>query len=331
MQVSDVHWSEDIARQVVWLSGKLPFGDVAEIMKELGQVSISKSSVWRLCQNWGEKFRVEEEKRLERDSLPICEDLPNGDKRMGISMDGFMVHIAEEGWKEVKAGSVFEIEKERTLNKETLAPEEIGRAREVSHVAHLGGPELFGKHLWGEALRRDWQSSSETQIVGDAARWIWRLSEKYFYKSHMLVDWFHSVEHLANAGEVYYGSDTVARENWLKEQKTALFREDTKQVIRTLKEKVKKKRGASRKKLLQELTFFENNQRKMRYKSLRDQGWLVGSGIIESAAKQYKTRFAGPGMRWKRSSMERMLPIRATVMSHDFNVKWHKLYYSPTN
>ena len=145
MQVSDVHWSEDVARQVVWLSGKLPFGDVAEIMEELGQVSISKSSVWRLCQNWGEKFRVEEEKRLERDNLPICEGAPNGNKRMGISMDGFMVHIAEEGWKEVKAGSVFAIEKEQTLNKETLAPEEIGRARQVSHVAHLCGPELFGK------------------------------------------------------------------------------------------------------------------------------------------------------------------------------------------
>ena len=57
----------------------------------------------------------------------------------------------------------------------------------------------------------------------------------------------------------------------------------------------------------------------------------MGSGVIESAAKQYKARFTGPGMRWKRSSLERMLPIRAAIMSDNFNQKWISLYYSPTN
>ena len=74
-----------------------------------------------------------------------------------------------------------------------------------------------------------------------------------------MIDWYHSVEHLAKAGEVFYGSDVPLRQSWLQEQKKALFQENTLEVIISLKEKVKKKRGITRKKLLQEVSFFENN------------------------------------------------------------------------
>jgi len=326
-----LHWSEGVARQAVWLSGKIPFGDAAEVMEELGQVSISKSSVWRLSQKWGEIFRAERENEQELESFPMHQGSISTGKRMGVSMDGFMVHVLEEGWKEVKAGCLFEIGKEKVLDKKTLTAEEIGRSIQISHIAHLGGPEIFGRHLWAEALRRDWQGASETQIIGDGARWIWNLAEQYYYKSHAVIDWYHSVEHLAKAGEVFYGSDMPSRQSWLKKQKKALFQEKTFEVIISLKEKVKKKRGITRKKLLQEVSFFENNKERMNYRSSRNEGWLVGSGVIESGAKQYKARFTGPGMRWKRSSLERMLPLRAAIMSDNFNQKWNSLYYSPTN
>ena len=331
MQVSDLHWSESVARQAVWLSGKVPFEDVSKIMVEVGQVAISKSSVWRLSQKWGESFRAEREKEQEIENFPVYQDFSSTNKRMGVSMDGFMVHVLQEGWKEVKAGCLFEIEKEKVLDKESLILEEIGRATQISHIAHLGGPEIFGKHLWGEAQRRNWQKASETQIIGDAARWIWNLAGQYYYKSHAVVDWYHSVEHLAKAGEVFYGADLPARQSWLKKQKKALFQENANEVILSLKEKVKKKRGETRKKLLQEVSFFENNKDRMKYRSSRSEGWLTGSGVIESGAKQYKARFTGAGMRWKRLSLERMLPLRAAIMSHDFQERWKSLYYSPPN
>ena len=90
LQVSDLHWSEGVARQAVWLSGKVPFGDVAEIMEELGQVAISKSSVWRLSQKWGEIFKAEKEKGQELESLPIHHGSICTGRRMGVSMDGFI-------------------------------------------------------------------------------------------------------------------------------------------------------------------------------------------------------------------------------------------------
>ena len=313
------------------MSGKIPFGDATEVLEELGQIAISKSSVWRISQKWGERFREEREKEQKSENLPLHQDSLSTGKRMGVSMDGFMVHVLEEGWKEVKAGCLFEIGKEKVLDKETLISEEVGRAVQVSHIAHLGGPEIFGKCLWGEALRRNWQGASETQIIGDGARWIWNLAEQYYYKSHAVIDWYHSVEHLAKSGEIFYGADISARQNWLKKQKKVLFQENTPKVITALKEKVKKKRGITRKKLLQEVSFFENNKERMNYRSSRNEGWLIGSGVIESGAKQYKARFTGSGMRWKRLSLERLLPVRSAIMSNNFNQKWKSLYYLPTN
>jgi len=38
---------------------------------------------------------------------------------MGVSIDGGMVHIRDEGWKELKVGCMFEIEVRPTWDKKT--------------------------------------------------------------------------------------------------------------------------------------------------------------------------------------------------------------------
>lgn len=69
----------------------------------------------------------------------------------------------------------------------------------------------------------------------------------------------------------------------------------------------------------------------MNYQELREAGWLIGSGMVECGAKQFKARFSGPGMRWSRSGAQRLLPIRATVMSRRFDAYWRLAYNSPQN
>jgi hypothetical protein len=69
----------------------------------------------------------------------------------------------------------------------------------------------------------------------------------------------------------------------------------------------------------------------MQYQSLREDGWPIGSGVVESACKQFRHRFAGSGMRWSRPGIERLLPIRAAVMGHAFDAMWSAAYSSPPN
>ena len=65
--------------------------------------------------------------------------------------------------------------------------------------------------------------------------------------------------------------------------------------------------------------------------ALREEGFPIGSGMVESACKQFRARLAGSGMRWSRAGLERLLPIRAAIMSQRFDELWQKVYHLPRN
>jgi hypothetical protein len=69
----------------------------------------------------------------------------------------------------------------------------------------------------------------------------------------------------------------------------------------------------------------------MNYQDMREEGWVIGSGMVESGAKQFKARMAGPGMRWSRSGAENLIPIRKAILSDRFDDLWRQAYNSPPN
>jgi hypothetical protein len=69
----------------------------------------------------------------------------------------------------------------------------------------------------------------------------------------------------------------------------------------------------------------------MHYLEMREEGVPIGSGMVESACKQFRARLAGSGMRWSRPGLERLLPIRAAIMGHGFDALWQKAYHLPLN
>jgi hypothetical protein len=73
---------------------------------------------------------------------------------------------------------------------------------------------------------------------------------------------------------------------------------------------------------------------------IRDEGWKelkvgcvfgIGSGMVESGCKQYEARFSGPGMRWSRAGIERLISIRGAIMGDQFDKMWRKTHNSPQN
>lgn len=334
LQVWDSHWSEGVARQAVWLAGIVTFGEAAEIMQEIGQINISKSSVWRRVEHWGEVMRAEEERAAQAANTAVTPksvraQQPSDLERLGVGMDGALIHILGEGWKELKVGCIFQVIQKAVLDKSTLEMEMLGHATHNTYVAHLGGPEKFGQLLWAEAQRRDWEQAVDTQAIGDGAAWIWNLVMDYFYSSHPLVDWYHGTQHLALAAQHIYGEDSLAKQRWWNQQKLRLFQGDAHQIARLLRQRAMSKSGESQAALQQEAGYFENNQHRMNYMETREDGWVIGSGMVESGAKQYKDRFSGPGMRWSRSGAERLIPVRSAVMSGTFHQTWMAAYNSP--
>lgn len=311
----------------------MPFACVEQILREVGGLAISQSSVWRLVERWGAKLQALE--ALQQAKAYGFEDPESLDPnhslgRMGAALDGTMVHIRAEGWKELKVGCVFDIAQRRQFDPHTGESLELGSAIHNSYVAHLGGPLVFGRQLWAEARQRFWMQAEDSLILGDGAVWIWNLVDEHFYASHQLVDWYHASQHLANAAKLLHGEGSLAAQRWYRHWETKLYQGQVDQLVQVLQEQAEQQ-PAQAEALQKEQGYFHNNRKRMNYLDLRSEGYPIGSGMVESAAKQYKARFCGPGMRWSRTGAERLIPIRTAILSRRFDKMWRLAYNSPPN
>jgi hypothetical protein len=329
----DGHWSEGLAREVVWMSGLVSYEQVAVVLQRLGQMNISVSSIWRRVQVWGNRIqRVVDQERQRANALPAKWDPPRPSEgpreRMGVAMDGTMIHLRDEGWKELKIGCVYKVAVERSA--EGNGPEPIREAHAVgtSYVAHLGGPEMLGELTWAEAQRRHWERAVDTQVIGDGAPWIWNLAALHFGSSWQLVDWYHAKQHLVAASRYLKGEGTLAATRWLHARETTLYQGHAARIATELAHAAADHPTAAEE-LAREATYFRNNQLRMNYLEMREEHWPIGSGMIESGAKQFKARFTGPGMRWSRQGANNLLPVRCTVLSNRFDELWNKARNSP--
>jgi hypothetical protein len=315
------------------LSGLVTFDQAEQILREVGRVEISQSSIWRRVDRWGRRLQaVETLQQAKAYGFAEPEGIdPNRSLgRMGAAMDGTMVHIREEGWKELKVGCVFDIAQRRQYDPHIQEVIELGSAVRNSYVAHLGGPEVFGRQLWAEARQRMWMYAEDSLTLGDGALWIWNLVGEHFYASHQLVDWYHACEHLVSAAKTLHGEGTPAAQRWYRQWETKLYQGHVNQLVQAL-EKQAEHQPHKAEALRKEAGYFHNNRKRKNYLEMRAEGYPIGSGMVESAAKQYKARFTGPGMRWSRTGAERLLPVRTVILSDRFNKMWKLAYNSPPN
>jgi len=318
-----------VAQKVVKYSSKLSFAEATEALQELAQIEISGNSVWRLTQRWGETLRQVEEKEAEQANTSLeALKTPASAQRLGAALDGCMIYIRDEDWKELKCGCLFEVEGTTAFDQETKEEVEVGHATHNSYVSHLGGPEPFGRKLWAEAQRRHWHAAVDTQVVADGAAWIWNLVGDYLYDAHQVVDWFHATEHLGTAAKLAFEEGVSQAGRWFKQQETRLYQGHADQIALTLVALAHEK-PAQQEALLQHAGYFETHHHRMQYLEMRTEGWVIGSGMVESGGKRFKDRFAQAGMRWSRDGAERLLPWRTAVMSDRFEERWQAAYNSP--
>lgn len=335
LELWDKHYSEAIVKHALWLSGLVDFEQAAEVLQKIGQVRLSPSSVWRHSGVWAERCQaVEAVEQAKANALPPREEIVAGEARtearMGAAMDGAMVHVRGEGWKELKVGCVFDIEVRPTPDPKTQEWVDQAHAVHTSYVAHLGEAAVLGQSLWAEAQRRHFTQARETQVLGDGSVWIWNLVKQHFYDSIQTVDWYHATQHLAEAARLLEGEGTPQARQWYKAGETRLYEGAAYAIAQELLKAAEDKPQVGED-LRTQAGYFQTNQRRMQYMELREDDWLIGSGPVESGCKQFRARFVGPGMHWSRAGAERLLPVRAAIMSQRFDTLWQAAYNSPQN
>ena len=327
MKISQKGWSERVEKQVVKLAVRGSYGEAVKTYSELVGLSLVKTTGWERAQERGQRLR---EKRLaeaeQRWALPKRQELLPGEVlepvQKAVSLDGVLVYILGEGWKEVKVGCIFDYATHRVYDRKRGETKEVVKGTAQSYTAYLGGPEVFGKLLSAEAERRGFHRAARRAGVADGAKWIWNLVGLCFPITQEIVDWDHATGHVWAAAHLAYGEGASRAKQWAKHRTDELWLGEVHKVIETI-EALSDQMPAQAEALRTEAGYFRNNAHRMQYQEFREESYPIGSGTVESGCKRLvEARMRGAGMRWAHPGAENMLALRTEYLSDRWDEAW---------
>jgi hypothetical protein len=211
----------------------------------------------------------------------------------------------------------------------TLKYDDSGRPRPVNkrmYATFKSYRELF---VWlkAEAVRRGYGTKKfkKVEFVADGADTLWTLQQEFFPDADVCLDWAHAVEKLWDCGKaVNRGSRTkrAPLEAWVHQQKRLLRQGRLNEVLATLRSALAGTAVTGpgnkfrRTVLASTIEHFVKNRTRMRYRRLREQGLVIGSGLIEGTVRHLVgMRLDGPGMRWGKARAEAVLQLRCILLN----------------
>jgi hypothetical protein len=311
----------------------LAFGESTDWIREFLLLELSENSIRKETQGFGQyqvdceaqrKVQCQEEAYLQ-ERLRTETERP---EQLYGSLDGAHVRIEDpdedEKWREVKTGCWYQVEPvpvnqhtQRHRKKAEIGQQAL-RAKAQQYYCDIQEVDDFEPLFWATGCRAKADLAKKLIFLGDGAKWIWRLVETYFPHAIQIVDWHHAEEYLKKVAQDAFAVGQ-RRNTWLEETRTALWWGNTGFVIRACEALAHRSEEASA-----ALTYFRNNEHRMQYDRFRKQGYMIGSGTIESACKQIIShRLRCSGAQWTVAGARATAKARAAWLSH--NNDWETL------
>lgn len=309
--------SAELERLAGRVGVQMPFGKGSAVFEQLTLLSLSDQSLDKAAQAYGREVEQQESNWQasadDEDWLRHCERETRRPLRLYGTMDGTKVHIRgqeEDHWRELKLGAWFVARGRPPTGPEG---EWAIRAEQITYWADICPAQQFGELLWATGAQRQAQLAQELIFLGDGAEWIWNLVEEHFPHAIQIVDWFHACEYVAAVSQIT-GVDDPARRAWFEQVRADLWHGRLEAVLAACAQLVRADRADDP--AQRAVTYFTNNRHRMDYPTFRAQGYQIGSGTIESAAKQIGLlRLKVPGARWNLDSARYIAKARASFLS----------------
>jgi hypothetical protein len=283
---------------LVRFSSHLPFQSAAAELEAVCGVRVSATAVGTYSKQIGQRIAAGWAKSTKEAFSHRAPSSGLHPKRLYISMDGVMAHVGGK-WQEAKLGATYQ----RNPRGEGV----IG----TRYYATMDRSQAFGRKLRVMAHQSGSDNCADVAVVGDGAPWIWKETGKHFPQSVQVLDYYHVTEHLWAVAHAWFGEESTASKEWMWVQGDRPLADRLPQVIEAVKQwqpRPKKKKEIQRKLV----AYLNEHSHRMAYKTFRDQGYHIGSGIIEAGAKSVvKRRMSGTGMRWGIAGAESMLHLTA--------------------
>ena len=307
-------YTRSVSESMCRLASRLDFREASEELSHQG-IKVSHTTLHQKVREWASEL-----------SVPAVVNpqklLPN--ERWYIACDGCHTNSLD-GWKEIKVGCVY-----RDYPQPPPCPGAIPSARtdSIRYIASRDTAADFGKALYelatNSGIYKENIGSEEIIFIGDGAAWIWNLADEYFPNAVQIVDYMHAKSHLYTVAKVAFGeTETEAIEAWVKATEPLLADGNITELaerIRTLDAQTPEGTEG----LQREARYFEKHAKRMQYKTFREKGYQIGSGVIESACKHVVAqRCKQAGMRWDKPGIDAVLAWRCLDKNNAWNDYWY--------
>jgi hypothetical protein len=262
---------------------------------------------------------------------------------LAVALDGALERT-RAGGKEVKLGAVWDLRPPRPWPApapgDTAEPPSAAPAPLVpgptTYAATLAPAEAFGRQLHAVAQRRGLGWARRGVVLGDGAKWIWRLAARRFPGAVQIVDWYHAREHLWALAQLLYGEGTAAAWAWLETVAGELWLAATPADVAVVAlaaadawaapppPGAPRRTKARRLEVAKAVAYFAGNAPRLRYAAVRAAGLPVGSGVVEGGCRSVlHARLKRPGARWAAPAAEHLARARAVLCSDPAPVCGH--------
>jgi hypothetical protein len=311
----DVAWELDEGRfsgvlkqNMVWLCGLLPYEQAAQVMARIGKQHVSDSSLWRMAQHteqWLDRHAAGET----LDATAVSNSASVELMTKLLSMDGGMVNIFGEGWKELKVALVGRVVVEKSPHSDSVP---TVHTQPLRYGAVLGDIAAFTPVLLDLAACAGFGDAIRSCLTADGAPWIWNLADTHFPDSVQILDWYHARQHLSDAAQALFPDQPILADSWFQTHTDTLFEGHLAPIVAELEQA----------NLPEPAAYFRTHAVRTHYADFQQQGYPIGSGSVESEVKQFKHRLNGPGMSWSRPGIQHIIRIRAAVLDGSFDSRW---------
>lgn len=299
-------FSSLLQEQMCYLGQQLVFEESSQTLERLLGITVTAKQIERICHYYGEEI----EKQTERVIITggVAPERNDG-KRYYAMFDGSLILTREEKWKEMKLARIFD---EKQITSTSKNRNLIG---ESTYVAHLGNYRKFF-----QKVECHLDNKAEIIFIADGAKWIWKTVESFYPESVQILDFYHAKEHLCQWAELVF-KDKTEKKNWVNAQCLWMLNDKIESVIKNIRDiKVSAPKKRSAQKAL--IEYYTTNLHRMKYRTFRSQGLLIGSGPIEAAHKNViQQRLKLCGQRWTKQGAQQIANLRATNKSN----QWHKV------
>ncbi len=302
----------------LYLMANLSARESADAWVRLCGLGPSASSLIQLTAEAGRRFEdcsgdlladLRSEEEVHEDATALLVSLDGVMLRMNAeTVDGTAV---EAGWREASSGVVSLLDAEGNMVQTSYFGRlpEPGKTSLKAQVSH----EVF-----------HWLERKDLKVVAiaDGARDNWAFLDR-FSPDVVILDFFHSIQHLKVAADAAFGPDSAEGEAWFETWRHVL-RHDPKgagKVIDALRYLLRK--GKGRTDIARELGYFRANRRRMNYSQVANAGFPIGSGAVEAANRfLVNSRMKRSGQRWGRDGGQGVLTFRTLLRSDRFDRAW---------